>query len=256
MHERPGGNVFMIQKQSAMKGDGENQTCLIVNLSLARVGRRIKYGIKGSVAERICSPWLLGGSVRIGCVLVGGVAMVGVLGLIYENVLFFGGGGGGFKDLLLKNKVAIVIGGAQGIGECSEFASFVHCDVTIESDIENVINTTIANGSFITTASIASVTGGVGSHAYTSSKHCVVGLAKNAAAELGKYNIHLMHTLDVIMSMGDHASDMNIKGYCAYLCCCSLMFLGMTYMEVSREGYLEDAAERNSMDYAYYTPLA
>ncbi|GJY37209.1 hypothetical protein Tco_0422587 [Tanacetum coccineum] len=39
-------------------------------------------------------------------------------------------------------------------------------------------------------------------------------------------------------------------------CDFSLMFLGLTEMEVSREGYLEDAAERNSMEYAYYTPLA
>ncbi|GJT48947.1 hypothetical protein Tco_0975104, partial [Tanacetum coccineum] len=36
-------------------------------------------------------------------------------------------------------------------------------------------------------------------------------------------------------------------------CDFSLMFLGLTEMEVSREGYLEDAAERNSMEYAYYT---
>nr|GEZ25555.1 secoisolariciresinol dehydrogenase-like [Tanacetum cinerariifolium] len=171
----------------------------------------------------------------------------------------------------LENKVAIVTGGARGIGECIvrlfvkhgakvvivdvnddlgelvcqdlgfEFASFVHCDVTIESDIENVINTTIAkhgqldimvnnagivdepklsildneksdfervvsinlggvflgtkhaarvmipkfSRSIITIASISSVTGGVATHAYTSSKHGVVGLAKNAAAELG-----------------------------------------------------------------------
>ncbi|PWA47856.1 alcohol dehydrogenase [Artemisia annua] len=177
----------------------------------------------------------------------------------------------------LENKVAIVTGGARGIGECivrlfakhgakvviadvnddlgkllcqdlgSKFACFVHCDVTIESDIENLINTTIAkhgqldimvnnagtvdepklsildneksdfdrvvsinlagvflgtkhaarvmipkcSGSIITTASICSVTGGVASHAYTSSKHGVVGLAKNAAAELGKYNIRV-----------------------------------------------------------------
>ncbi|PWA54131.1 alcohol dehydrogenase [Artemisia annua] len=177
----------------------------------------------------------------------------------------------------LENKVAIVTGGARGIGECivrlfvkhgakvviadviddlgelvcqdlgAEFASFIHCDVTNESDIENVINTTIAkhgkldimvnnagtldapklsildneksdfervvsvnltgvflgtkhaarvmipkcSGSIITTASICSVIGGVASHAYVSSKHAVVGLAKNAAAELGKYQIRV-----------------------------------------------------------------
>ncbi|GKC49937.1 secoisolariciresinol dehydrogenase-like protein, partial [Tanacetum coccineum] len=127
----------------------------------------------------------------------------------------------------LENKVAIVIGGAQGIGECivrlfvkygakvviadvnvdlgelvcrdlsSEFASFVHCDVTIESDIENVINTTIAKHGQLDI--MVNNTGtidepklrGVATHAYTSSKHGVVGLAKNVAAELGKYNIRV-----------------------------------------------------------------
>ncbi|KAJ9563971.1 hypothetical protein OSB04_009131 [Centaurea solstitialis] len=177
----------------------------------------------------------------------------------------------------LENKVAIVTGGAQGIGECivrsfvkhgakvvildvkddqgelvcqdlgSEFVSFVHCDVTLESDVENAINTTIArhgqldimvnnagiiddpklnildndlaafervisvnligvflgtkhaarvmipkcSGSIITMASVASITGGCTSHAYASSKHGVVGLAKNVAAELGKYQIRV-----------------------------------------------------------------
>nr|XP_043626348.1 secoisolariciresinol dehydrogenase-like [Erigeron canadensis] len=177
----------------------------------------------------------------------------------------------------LENKVAIVTGGAQGIGEsmartlakhgakvviadlkddlgeslCQElgpeFVSFVHCDVTIETDVENAINTTITRhgkldimvnnagiidesklsilendkadfervvnvnltgvflgtkhaarvmipncrGSIITTASVCSVMGGIASHAYTSSKHGVVGLTKNAAAELGKYQIRV-----------------------------------------------------------------
>ncbi|XP_024987809.1 secoisolariciresinol dehydrogenase-like [Cynara cardunculus var. scolymus] len=177
----------------------------------------------------------------------------------------------------LENKVAVVTGGAQGIGECIvrsflqhgakvviadvkdemgelvcqdlgvDFVSFVHCDVTLESDVENAINTTIArhgqldimvnnagivdgpklsildndktdfervvsvnltgvflgtkhaarvmipkcSGSIITIASVASIIGGGATHAYTSSKHGLVGLAKNAAAELGKYKIHV-----------------------------------------------------------------
>ncbi|KAJ9563970.1 hypothetical protein OSB04_009130 [Centaurea solstitialis] len=181
--------------------------------------------------------------------------------------------------LRLENKVAIITGGAHGIGECivrsfvkhgakvvivdvqddlaelicqdlgADLVSFVHCDVTVESDVENAINTTIArhgkldvmvnnagitdgpklsildndktdfervisvnligviwllqlqnqaramipkcSGSIITTASVCSITGGVASHAYTSSKHGVVGLAKNVAAELGKYQIRV-----------------------------------------------------------------
>ncbi|XP_076935409.1 borneol dehydrogenase, mitochondrial-like [Bidens hawaiensis] len=177
----------------------------------------------------------------------------------------------------LANKVAIVTGGAQGIGECiaRSFVKhgakvviadirgdlgksvcedigvgsvcFIHCDVAVESDVENVVTTTIAkygqldimvnnagttdapklsildndksdfervigvnltgvflgtkhaarvmipkcNGSIITIASVASITGGGTTHAYTSSKHAVVGLAKNAAAELGKYQIRV-----------------------------------------------------------------
>ncbi|KAI7728954.1 hypothetical protein M8C21_026433 [Ambrosia artemisiifolia] len=177
----------------------------------------------------------------------------------------------------LENKVAIVTGGARGIGECivrllvthgakviiadvrddlGEFVqrdlgehsvSYIHCDVTLESDIENVVNTTVTRhgkldimvnnagiidepklsilendksdfervinvnligvflgtkhaarvmipkrvGSIITIASVASITGGITSHAYTSSKHGVVGLTKNAAAELGKSQIRV-----------------------------------------------------------------
>ncbi|KAJ0495077.1 putative oxidoreductase [Helianthus annuus] len=177
----------------------------------------------------------------------------------------------------LANKVAIVTGGARGIGECivRSFVEhgakvviadirddlgksvcedigvgqvcFIHCDVAVESDIEHVVNATIAKygkldimvnnagitdepklsildndksdfervigvnltgvflgtkhaarvmipnckGSIITIGSVASITGGGTSHAYTSSKHGVVGLAKNAAAELGKYQIRV-----------------------------------------------------------------
>ncbi|KAI7751164.1 hypothetical protein M8C21_027776 [Ambrosia artemisiifolia] len=177
----------------------------------------------------------------------------------------------------LANKVAIVTGGARGIGECIarsfvkhgakvviadiiddlgkavcedigvESVCFIHCDVAVESDVENLVNTTIAkygqldimvnnaattdepklsilendtsefervisvnltgvflgtkhaarvmipkcSGSILTISSVASITGGCTSHAYTSSKHGVVGLAKNAAAELGKYQIRV-----------------------------------------------------------------
>ncbi|RVW86649.1 borneol dehydrogenase, mitochondrial-like [Vitis vinifera] len=178
----------------------------------------------------------------------------------------------------LQGKVALITGGASGIGEstarlfsrhgakvviadiqdnlgqsvCKELssptsASFVHCDVTSEKDVENAINVAVAkygkldimfnnagivgeskpnildndktefekilnvnvvgaflgtkhaarvmipagNGSIITTASVCSTVGGVASHAYTSSKHAVVGLARNAAVELGKYGIRV-----------------------------------------------------------------
>lgn len=40
-------------------------------------------------------------------------------------------------------------------------------------------------------ASVAGVTGGLGPHAYTASKHAVVGLTKNAACELGTSGVRV-----------------------------------------------------------------
>ncbi|XP_052182322.1 (+)-borneol dehydrogenase 2 [Diospyros lotus] len=46
-------------------------------------------------------------------------------------------------------------------------------------------------GSIISISSVSSATGGIGPHAYTGSKHAVLGLTKNVAAELGKYGIRV-----------------------------------------------------------------
>ncbi|XP_027902370.1 xanthoxin dehydrogenase-like isoform X2 [Vigna unguiculata] len=46
-------------------------------------------------------------------------------------------------------------------------------------------------GSIVSLCSVASVIGGLGPHAYTGSKHAVLGLTKNVAAELGKYGIRV-----------------------------------------------------------------
>lgn len=46
-------------------------------------------------------------------------------------------------------------------------------------------------GSIISLASVTSVIGGLGPHGYTGSKHAVVGLTKNVAAELGKHGIRV-----------------------------------------------------------------
>lgn len=178
----------------------------------------------------------------------------------------------------LDGKIAVVTGGARGIGEAtvrlftrhgakvvvadvedtlgaalanslSPSVSFVHCDVSLEEDVENLINSTISRygrldilfnnagvlgnqkkhksivdfdvdefdnvmrvnvrgmalgikhaaramiprggGCIISTASVAGVMGGLGPHAYTASKHAIVGLTKNAACELGRYGIRV-----------------------------------------------------------------
>ncbi|CAI0549085.1 unnamed protein product [Linum tenue] len=181
----------------------------------------------------------------------------------------------------LEGKVAIVTGGARGIGEATVrlFAShgakvviadvldsvgnalarsltaviYVHCDVGSESDVENLMAAAVSEfgrldimvnnagilgsqsegrksitdldadefdsvmrvnvrgtalgmkhaarwmvgggggggGCIISTASVAGVMGGMGPHAYTASKHAVVGLTKSAACELGRHGIRV-----------------------------------------------------------------
>ncbi|OIT00914.1 PREDICTED: short-chain dehydrogenase reductase 2a-like [Nicotiana attenuata] len=179
----------------------------------------------------------------------------------------------------LEGKIAIVTGGARGIGEAtvrlfarhgakvviadiedsignalanslSPSATYVHCDVTSEEDIKNLIDSTIFKyghldimfnnagilgnqkkhkksivnfdpnefdkimsvnvrgaalgmkhaarvmiprgyGCIISTSSVAGVMGGLGPHAYTASKHAIIGLTKNAACELGCHGIRV-----------------------------------------------------------------
>ncbi|XP_020998499.1 secoisolariciresinol dehydrogenase-like [Arachis duranensis] len=178
----------------------------------------------------------------------------------------------------LEGKVALITGGARGLGECMtrlfckngakvviadirdqlglalqdtigvELATYVHCDVTKEDDVENVVNIAISKyqkldiivnnaaaiddyrnpsiinndvsefervlrvnltgpflvikhaarvmipekkGSIVNVGSVSSSVGGVATHAYTSSKHGLIGLTKNAAADLGKFGIRV-----------------------------------------------------------------
>ncbi|CAA0827471.1 Short-chain dehydrogenase reductase 2a [Striga hermonthica] len=184
----------------------------------------------------------------------------------------------------LEGKVAIVTGGARGIGEAtvrlfaahgalviigdveddlgnslaralSPNVSYVHCDVALEADIESLVGSAVSKhgrldimfnnagilgnqsssrktilnfdaeefdrimavnvrgialgmkhaaramvpaatsgggkGCIISTTSVAGVMGGLGPHAYTASKHAIVGLTKNVACELGKHGIRV-----------------------------------------------------------------
>ena len=178
----------------------------------------------------------------------------------------------------LAGKVAVITGGASGIGACTArlFVKhgakvivadvqdelgrsvcheigpegtifYVHCDVTCDSDMQNAVNTAVSKygkldimfsnagilggqetrilhsddetfkrvldvnvygaflagkhaarvmipakrGCIIFTSSLASVVSGLATHAYTASKHAVVGLSNNLCVELGQYGIRV-----------------------------------------------------------------
>ncbi|KAK9051660.1 hypothetical protein SSX86_028288 [Deinandra increscens subsp. villosa] len=174
------------------------------------------------------------------------------------KVAFITGGAQGIGEkiarLFVKHGSKVVIGDIQdGLGQsvCADLGldktTYVHCDVTIESDVENAINMTLAkygkldiminnaaiagdvnhnilendptdfervlrvnvtgvflgtkhaaramiparSGNIIMLGSVSGSIGGIVSHAYSSSKHAIVGLTKNTAAELGQYGIRV-----------------------------------------------------------------
>ncbi|KAB5519683.1 hypothetical protein DKX38_024002 [Salix brachista] len=177
----------------------------------------------------------------------------------------------------LQGKVALITGGASGIGECtakvfshhgakvviadiqdelgnsvvellgSSNSTYVRCDVTEEAQMKNAVDRAVStygkldimfnnagiaddskariidnemadfervlktnvtgvfigikqaarvmiparSGTIISTASVSSLLGAAASHAYCCSKHAVLGLTRNAAAELGQFGIRV-----------------------------------------------------------------
>ncbi|KAF7825466.1 short-chain dehydrogenase reductase 2a [Senna tora] len=115
-----------------------------------------------------------------------------------------------FPPRRLEGKVAIVTGGARGIGEATARIFKKHKSILDfdAQEFERVMGVNVKGvalgmkhaaramiprrrGCIISTASVAGVTGGLGPHAYTASKHAIVGLTKNAACELGRYGIRV-----------------------------------------------------------------
>ena len=91
-------------------------------------------------------------------------------------------------------------------GECDEFKRSIVENT--KSEFERVINVNLVGpflgtkhaarvmipgrrGCIINTASVAGCIGGGATHAYTSSKHALVGLTKNTAVELGQFGIRV-----------------------------------------------------------------
>ncbi|KAK4480857.1 hypothetical protein RD792_011709 [Penstemon davidsonii] len=182
------------------------------------------------------------------------------------------------RSPMLEGKVALITGGASGIGECTaklfsqhgakvaiadihdelghsitnsigpSNSTYIHCDVTNENHVKSTIDKTISTygkldimfnnagisddrmkprimdiektdfervlsinvtgvflgmkhasrvmvpargGTIISMASVASGIGGSATHAYTCSKHAVVGLTRNLAVELGQFGIRV-----------------------------------------------------------------
>ncbi|GAB4837683.1 hypothetical protein Ancab_002535 [Ancistrocladus abbreviatus] len=93
-------------------------------------------------------------------------------------------------------------------------ALYIHCDVTKETDVENAVNKAVAkfgkvdimiNSAVVIDEAKQSILENEvakhktycpcydprASHAYTSSKHGIIGLTKNATVELGRYGIQV-----------------------------------------------------------------
>lgn len=101
----------------------------------------------------------------------------------------------GSLDILFSN--AGTVGSLTGILELDlgELDSTMAINVRgVTATVKHAARAMVAGrirGSIICTASVAGCLGGSGPHAYTVSKHALVGLVRSTASELGKYGIRV-----------------------------------------------------------------
>lgn len=101
----------------------------------------------------------------------------------------------GSLDILFSN--AAIIGPLTGILDLDiqQFDNTMATNVRgVAATIKHAARVMVARkirGSIICTTSVASNLGGAGPHAYTTSKHAVVGLVRTACSELGAYGIRV-----------------------------------------------------------------
>ncbi|KAJ6809547.1 zerumbone synthase [Iris pallida] len=97
---------------------------------------------------------------------------------------------------ILVNNAGVVGGKVTDIREV-EFSEFKNVlDVNVNGaflGMKHAARVMIprGKGSIVSMGSVSSVIGGLGPHGYTASKHALVGLTKNAAAELGRHGIRV-----------------------------------------------------------------
>lgn len=88
--------------------------------------------------------------------------------------------------------------------------------------IKHAARTMVANGtrgSIVCTTSVASEIGGTGPHAYTASKHALVGLVKSACGELGRHGIRVNGVAPYsvatgMSSDGTPEADKRVEDFC------------------------------------------
>ncbi|VFQ98964.1 unnamed protein product [Cuscuta campestris] len=102
----------------------------------------------------------------------------------------------GKLDIMVNNAGIMGTANAPDIldGDASDFANVFRVNVVgafLGTKHAARVMGPARSGSIINMASICSIIGGVGLHAYTCSKHAVLGLTRNTAIDLGRYGIRV-----------------------------------------------------------------